>query len=399
MSSLPSISAVLLLPLVLAALAPAPRAQDGDGPDPDVVELGRRRRAADQGVAPPQFNADGWEVVAPTKSYGSWTLQWKGDGPPEVLERTVVKAASGGIAAHKGHKHPDYVLRDVLIEPAEGFFPLWGVRAYEIAGWTLERVEIRGMGGKPGKPEGHAFYGNVAGDLSFLGCSFHDNKGQAIQVVARPNAGTAPAVGHMLVRDCVFAENGFDSDRAGFQLSVFGPGPHYDVSILNTRIQALGLEPFTGPEGGEWNSRGGLCIAPVHGRTNLPAWFDEKEPPYTNGKVVIEGLTIEMKRPYQPMALFRGIRELEVHGSTFQGGGMVVIDPPGAAGCDCGYVVWEGNRGDAVLWYHGEKVGPVSGTYVFGTPPPVSEAERARREELGEGEGEGSEVVGEEPKR
>ena len=51
-----------------------------------------------------------------------------------------------------------------------------------------------------------------------------------------------------------------------------------------------------------------------------------------------------------------------------------------AAGRECGHVVWEGNTGDANVYYRGQLLGPVTGTYELGEPQRGDDAERARRE-------------------
>jgi hypothetical protein len=370
------------------AVAGAAVASSGD----EEVDLSAR----DALRAPDGFVVDvaDWEEIVPTQDWTDYTVKESNATSGVVREQQLIRSARrSGLATYTGVLHEDWTLRDVTVVPAEGVRTLWGMRVYEISDWLLERVEIAymgvpGDGGRSGR-EGHAFYGNVAGDLTFDNCWIHHNRGQAIQVVARPRSGTAPAVGKLTVRNSLLQENGFDSDRAAFAVTVHGPGSEYDVELEDVRIEALRLPDHQGHDGRVRNSRGGICIAPVGNLPNEPVWYDAEDPPFTNGRVTLNNVLVAMRRPAQALGLFRGIRELEVTGCAFYGGegSEVVIDAPGKPGRDCGRVVWKGNQGDATLVYRGRALGPVSGDYELEPPKgdpkgdPEEDSEEAPAEE------------------
>ena len=237
----------------------------------------------------------------------------------------------------------------------------WAMRGYDMEDTVLDRVEITGFGQPTrGHDEGHAIYFNVTGPLDLWDVYIHHNGGQGLQLVNRPyesNAGAVAARGAITIRRTWFHENGFNPDRAGSQVSIFGTGQ----DVLLEDVQILAGHDGTHYEKGQ--TGGALLIeaeAPHTDKHNT--WYrplnppDDFETPFTQGTVILKGVFIDHKQPNRPIVQIKGCEELTVTGCVFRGG-RVNLDDPSKPGCNNGTVNWSGNSGDAAVLLGGVQIG------------------------------------------
>ena len=264
--------------------------------------------------------------------------------------------------------HTGVVLRDVELSVEPGTLELdrayWGLRGYDIADALFEHVKITGFGVVTEEhDEGHAIYLNPLGDLTFVGCSFHHNGGQAIQLVRRPPESVepeGPAPGTIRIERSRFAENGFNPDRGAFQISIFGTGQ--DVVLRDVELVA-GHDPAVVWPGG---LTGGALLIESDAFQMRPrgpnTWWRPEElpegfvPPYTTGRCELERVRIHHRDPNRPIVQIKGCRELLVTECDIAEGD-VHLDMPRKAGPENGSIQWRGNRGEARVLWRGEFVG------------------------------------------
>jgi hypothetical protein len=245
----------------------------------------------------------------------------------------------------------------------------WGLRGYDMRNTVLDGVEITGFG-RPTQhhDEGHAIYFNLVGALTLTGCHIHHPGGQGAQLVNRPGESTlprGPAAGAITVQNTWFHENGFNPDRGGFQLSIFGTGQ--DVTLTDVEIVA-GHDETPFPNG---QTGGGLLIEPEgpHDGADTCWWCPgpgrgpPEDPPFTQGRVVLSNVLIDQMNANRPIVQIKGCRELVVHGSEFRGG-RIDLDDPAKAGRSSGRIEWSGNRGEAQVFLAGQRVGLASQDFV-----------------------------------
>ncbi len=316
------------------------------------------------------------KVVAPRSAATADTITLKERERGFVVEDTLVQASlrTALICYQNGGPYVGTTVRNSILRVEPGVLALdrsyWGVRAYDMVDTLFERVEITGFGKvTPRHDEGHAIYMNVIGPLTIIGCDIHLNGGQALQLVNRPAESVlppAPGSGTITIRGTSIRENGFNPDRGGTQVSIFGTG--HDV-VLD------GVEIIAGRDGTPFlrNQTGGALLIepetfrPIKGASNV--WWRPKEQPagfvmpFTQGRVQLTGVVIDHVNPNRPIVQIKGCRELLVQGCTFVRG-RVDIDLPGKPGRECGLVSWKGNRGDAEVYYRGERLGLASEDFV-----------------------------------
>lgn len=352
---------MVVLPLLLAAL-PLPQATEPDDPQPE-------RRVIPARAEP---GADTLAFATPQTNY--------------VLEDAIVEASPRAALLFFDHvgAHRGTVLRNVKVWVRPGTLPLdrayWGVRGYEMADTLLDRVEVTGFGrATPEHDEGHALYLNPIGDLTIVDGWIHHNGGQGTQLVNRPEESArprGPAAGRIVIRRTRYHENGFNPDRGGFQLSIFGTGQ--DVVLEDVEFRAgFEREPWDAASPGI-GSRGALVIEPEPWAPELgkdPWWrpvdagAEDFELPFTQGRVELRGVRVRHRAPDRAILQLKGCRELVVSGCDFasDGGGpapRIELDRPDRPGRDCGRIEWRGNRGDAVVYVRGQRRGLASEDFV-----------------------------------
>lgn len=320
---------------------------------------------------------DQWKIIPPKRT--DWADTFSLQRPTEGLriEDTIVQASPRTAIILYEHKGPyeDVVIEDSILRVEPGTLPLdrsyWGLRGYDVIDMLLRRVEITGFGKVTDKhDEGHAIYLNLRGSLTLEGCDIHHNGGQGLQLVNRPaesNFPPGPAEGFIAVRDTRFLENGFNPDRGGFQVSIFGTGQ--DVRMNNVLI-AAGYDRTTSyPDGA---TGGGLLIEAEAFREwgRKPVWWRPEEMPedfvipFTQGNVELVGVHVHHRAPNRPIVQIKGCQSLVVRECTF-GEGRIELDSPSKPGRDCGRIVWQGNRGQAVVYVRGERMGPADHDFVI----------------------------------
>ena len=344
-----------LLALALLAATASPRTPAQDAPPYGPIE------------------PRSWRIVGP-RTGDTITLKDREQG--FLIEDTIVRAStrSALICYENGGPYVGTRVRNSILRVEPGTLPLdrayWGVRAYDMIDTLFERVEITGFGKvTPKHDEGHAIYMNVAGPLTVERCDLHHNGGQALQLVNRPyesRLAPGPGSGAITIRSTSIRENGFNPDRGGFQVSIFGTGHDVvieDVEIIAGRDATPWLRDRTG---------GALLIEPEWfnpGKAGSNVWWrPEKLPqdfvmPFTQGRVELTRLVVDHVAPNRPILQVKGCRELVVQGCTFARG-RIDIDLPDKPGRECGVVVWKGNRGDAEVYYRGTRLGRARDDFV-----------------------------------
>jgi len=317
-----------------------------------------------------------WKTVSfrPGESSDTITLR-HGEEGFLVENATVQASARTALICYQGSgPFRGLTLRNCLVTVEPGTLPLdrsyWAVRGYDMIDTTLERVEITGFGKvTPKHDEGHAIYFNVAGPVSIVDCDVHHNGGQGLQLVNRPKESVlerGPAQGAVLVKHTSFRENGFNPDRGGFQVSIFGTGQTVrfeDVEIL------AGLDGTPFPE----NRTGGALLIEAEGfnpnRPEKPVWWrpdelpDDFEQPFSQGRTELLRVRVIHRSPDKPLVQIKGCEELIVRDGEFSGGD-VHLDLPTKPGRDCGRIEWAGNRGDARVFVRGVLQGRASEDFV-----------------------------------
>ena len=256
-------------------------------------------------------------------------------------------------------------IRNSILRVEPGTIPLdrsyWAFRGYDMIDTLVERSEITGFGRvTPRHDEGHAIYLNVAGSFTLVDSFLHHNGGQAVQLVNRPAESVlpaGPAAGEIRIENTRIAENGFNPDRGGFQVSIFGTGQ--PVTLRKVEISA-------GQDETEFDrdrTGGGLLIE-AEAAGKRPVWWKPAKPdedwtvPFTQGPTLLQGVTIIHRNPNKPIVQIKGCEELIVENSWFEGG-KVVLDHPAKPGRNSGKIIWRGNGGDAELFLRGRRLGLV----------------------------------------
>jgi hypothetical protein len=322
----------------------------------------------------------------PGPSSDTITLR-KGQADFQLRDTLVQASARTALIAYQGDGPFDRMqLSNCLFRVEPGTLPkdrsYWGLRGYDMRDTRLAGVEITGFGRPTDEhDEGHAIYFNLAGSLTLEDCYIHHNGGQGSQLVNRPGESRlprGPAAGTILVERTWYHENGFNPDRGGFQLSIFGTGQ--DVFLKDVEIVA-GRDGTAFPDG---KTGGALLIEAegFHDNADTCWWSDqapgkpadpaeaaqaeapaEPEIPFTNGLVHLENVLIDHVNPNRAIAQIKGCSELVVRGSTFVSG-QVNLDDPTKPGRNSGRIEWSGNQGDAEVFLRGERIGTASEDFV-----------------------------------
>lgn len=317
-----------------------------------------------------------WHVLSPKHSDRGDTLSVQNPTEGLRIEDTIIQASPRTAMILYEHRGPfeDVVLQDVILRVEPGMLPsdraYWGLRGYDVIDMLLDRVEITGFGKvTPKHDEGHAIYLNLRGSFTLEGGNIHHNGGQGLQLVNRPaesNFPPGPAEGFIALRNTLFLENGFNPDRGGFQVSIFGTGQ--DVRMQDVLI-AAGHDRTEYPNG---MTGGGLVIEAERFDEwgKRPVWYrpvelpPDFEMPFTQGDVELVRVHIHQRAANRPIAQIKGCRSLTVRECTF-GEGRIEIDAPDKPGRDSGSIVWQGNSGPAVVYLRGERMGPASTDFVI----------------------------------
>jgi hypothetical protein len=324
-------------------------------------------------IAPAQ-----WKVLRPREGD---TVALKEPVDSFLVEDAIVQASPRTAIICYEHRGPfrNVTVRNSILRVEPRTIPLdrsyWGVRGYDMANTLFERVEITGFGAITWRhDEGHAMYLNVSDSLTIVDCDIHHNGGQGLQLVNRPNEsvfGSRAALGSVQIRHTRFHENGFNPDRGGFQVSIFGTGQAIrmeDVEIVAGYDATPYPTGFTG---------GGLLIEAEGynpARPERRVWWrpaelpDDWVEPFAQGATELVGVRIQHRRPDKPLMQVKGCETLVVTDGLFSGG-RVELDRLDKPGRDCGYVQWKRNRGDAQVYYKGELVGRADQDFERGTLP------------------------------
>jgi hypothetical protein len=335
-------------------------------PPPPIVKKELPPGGKDGTGAPPVMPAmpavDADQVLRSIPGDSSDTVTLKDGMSGFTLVGTTIEAsARTAIMAYQGGgPYVGTTLRDCVVHVAPNTVPdgrsFWAFRGYDMSDTTLSGVEITGFGKEtPKHDEGHAIYLNVIGPLTLEDCNVHHNGGQGLQLVNRPsesNAPAGPAKGAITVHRTWFHENGFNPDRGAFQVSIFGTGQ--DVLLEQVEIVA-GKDRTRYSQG---RTGGALLIEADFPTEQKPAWWSaaDGEPPFTQGKVVLDRVLVDHESPNRPLVQIKGCRELTVTGSTFRGG-RIALDDPTKPGRASGVITWTGNSGDAAVYVNGVQVG------------------------------------------
>jgi hypothetical protein len=334
---------------------------------PCAQEAGRPELAPLQGVGP--IAPVEWKVLEPRPGPSSDTVTLKAREQGFVLADAIVRASSrtAFICYENGGPYVGTTLRNAILRVEPGTLPLdrsfWGVRGYDMVDTLFERVEITGFGRVTEKhDEGHAVYLNLAGAFTLLDSDVHHNGGQGLQLVVRPHESKlapGPAAGAIRVERTRFRENGFNPDRGGFQVSIFGTGQH--VRLEDVEI-AAGLDDTVYPLG----ATGGALLIEAEAfdvRRGDPAvWWRPNEPPegfqppFAQGSVELVRLRVRHVAPNRPLVQIKGCAELVVRDSSFEGG-RIELDLAEKPGRSSGRIVWQGNRGSAEVFLRGVRQG------------------------------------------
>ena len=355
----------------------APETPPDEPPPGDAPETGEplrfEQRPARDEVGPP----DDRRVIAFRPGPSADTIALTATTSDYLLEDAIVQASTRtALICYQGRgPFENVTLRNVLIAVEPGVLPLdrsyWAIRGYDMIDTLLERVEITGFGRVTEKhDEGHAIYLNVAGALTIEDSYLHHNGGQGLQLVNRPKESSlpsGPAAGTITIRNTRFHENGFNPDRGGFQISIFGTGQ--PIVMSDVEIVA-GFDRTVWPDGG---SRGGLVLEAEPydpNRPEKPVWWRPAElpkgwhKPFAQGRTELVRVTVHHRAPDRPIVQIKGCEELIITECTFVGG-RVVLDDPTKPGRPSGRIVWEGNRGDASVFHRGRRIGTASEDFVI----------------------------------
>ncbi|MFT7539488.1 MAG: hypothetical protein ACI9K5_000444 [Gammaproteobacteria bacterium] len=313
-----------------------------------------------------------WRVLKPGNG-DTISLTRAEQGPLEVIGTIVQASTRTALICFEGRgPFRNSVVRDSILQVEPGTLALdrsyWAFRGYDMIDTLVERVEITGFGVvTPKHDEGHAIYLNLAGDFTVLDSHLHHNGGQALQLVNRPGESVlppGPAAGTIRIENTRIAENGFNPDRGGFQVSIFGTGQA--ITMRNTEIVA-GMDETVFHRN---QTGGGLLIEAEADNGKRAIWWKPKDRPedwvvpFAQGITHLDGVILRHRNPNKPLAQIKGCEELLVENCWFEGGD-VVLDHPQKAGRNSGKITWRGNGGTARLFVRGKHVGPVSGTYEF----------------------------------
>lgn len=313
-----------------------------------------------------------WRVLEPGQD-DTFALMRAGESPT-AFEDTIVQASTRTAVICFQGRGPfrGVTLRNSILRVEPGTLPLdrsyWAFRGYDMIDTLVEDTEITGFGVvTPKHDEGHAIYLNVAGAFTVRGSHLHHNGGQAIQLVNRPAESVlpaGPAAGEIRIENTRIAENGFNPDRGGFQVSIFGTGQ--PVVFRDVEIVA-GLDDTEHDRG---RTSGGLLIEAEDPNAKRGVWWkprptpEDWEVPFTQGPTHLQRVTIRHRDPNKPIVQVKGCEELLVEDCWFEGG-KVVLDHPAKPGRDSGRIVWRDNGGDADLYVRGRRVGRVDQDYEF----------------------------------
>ena len=298
----------------------------------------------------------------------------RSSGEPVEISDTIVQASTRTalIFFQGGGPYEGFRLTDSIVRVEPGTLALdrsyWALRGYDMIDARIEGTEITGFGVvTPKHDEGHAIYFNVAGAFTVLDSHLHHNGGQAIQLVNRPGESVlpaGPAAGEIRIERTRIAENGFNPDRGGFQVSIFGTGQ----SITLRDVEIVAGHDDTEHDRGR--TAGGLLIEAESPDGKRAVWWKPRPQPegwvvpFTQGPTVLERVTVDHRSPNKPLVQIKGCESLTVTDSTFVGG-KVVLDHPAKPGRNSGRIVWKGNQGTAELIVRGRSVGRVDQDYEF----------------------------------
>lgn len=374
-----------LLPFALIAFLTPPAL--ACGPPLEVHDV---REAAPQDAAParaaieiPDIESWGpieperWKVAKflPGTSSDTITLMKKERG--FTIENTLVQASArtAVICYQGGGPYRGLTIRNSILRVEPKTIPLgrsyWAFRGYDMIDTRLERVEITEFGKITNMhDEGHAIYLNVKGALTLEDCDIHHNGGQGLQLVNRPAESVlppGPAAGAITLRRTSFRENGFNPDRGATQVSIFGTGQSI---VMEDVFIVAGYDQTKYPR----ERTGGALLIEMEGfdpnRPEKSVWWrpaklpEDFEMPYAQGKTELTRVGIFHKDANRPIVQVKGCEELIVRDCWF-GEGRIELDHPRKAGRDCGRIVWEGNRGKAVVFHKGKRLGTAAQDFVI----------------------------------
>ncbi len=370
----------------LALLAPS----SAQGQEGAPARDGHLAPLTDIGPVLPE-DEDSWRLMRFLPGESSDTITLRHQDENFLVENTTIQAsARTAFIAYQGSgPYTGTTLRNCIVKVEPGTLPLdrsyWAIRGYDMVDTTLERVEITGFGKVTRKhDEGHGIYFNVAGALTIEHCDIHHNGGQALQLVNRPKESVLPraaAAGAITVRHTSFRENGFNPDRGGFQVSIFGTGQ--DIVLEDVEILA-GLDGTTFPG----DLTGGALLIEPEGfdprRPEKPVWWRPErlpadfEAPFGQGRTELTRVRIAHRAPNRPLVQIKSCSELIVRDCEFNGG-KIELDHPKKPGRDSGRIVWEGNRGHAAVFVRGRMVGHAEDDFIIEPPAKDDEEQGGRR--------------------
>ncbi len=371
-------------PLALL-LAFTPSVQDTESPEEPVpIEAGAEealQQAPPFTSLPPLTGLgpkkpDYWRTFRPRPGPSSDTLSVKSNGQDVTLENAIVQASTRTAMMFYSGQGPyrNTTIRDTILRVEMGTLNLdrsyWGIRAYDMIDTLFERIEITNFGRvTPQHDEGHAMYLNLAGSFTLKDSYIHHNGGQGLQIVHRPtesNLERGPAQGTILIQNTRFRENGFNPDRGGFQVSIFGTGQAIrfeDVEItagLDHTVYHRGLT------GGALliEAEGFNPARPLHAPWWRPPVLPEGwEMPFSQKKTELIRVRIRHTETNKPLIQIKGCEELIVRECEFHGG-RIELDAPKKTGRNCGRIVWEGNHGEAPVFVAGQYRGLAKDNFV-----------------------------------
>lgn len=315
----------------------------------------------------------GWKVIRPRAGD---SISLKEPTRDFTIEDTLVQASprTAFIAYEHAGPFERVTFRNSVLRVDPGTIELdrsyWAVRGYDMVDTVFENVEITNFGViTPKHDEGHAIYMNVRGPVTLRNCYIHHNGGQGLQLVNRPNESSfppGPAEGRILIENTVFLENGFNPNRAAFQISIFGTGQEI---VMRDVILAAGFDESLRIDG---KTNAALLIEAEYYNPARPqrlVWWrpaelpEGFETPFTQGRTELTRLRVYHVNPNRPLVQIKGCEELIVRDCDF-GQGKIELDHPKKAGRPSGRIVWEGNRGPAQVFHRGEYLGPASRDFV-----------------------------------
>ncbi len=229
----------------------------------------------------------------------------------------------------------------------------WGIRAYDVGDWVVERCRFHDLLGlKNGIYKGeHGVYVNVAGNITIRGCFFFNIPGQAVQTVfeGRENESSnyelyLHAGGVIRVANCYAHWCGLPNPdhsqggRAGYTFSFFPSSQ--SVEVVNCSIDNTGLDWWSvGPNSPRFNSYGGLLAI-------------------SHPKVLIRDSDFTFDNPDRALVDVRNCDVVEIFNCDFNATNKSQVRISGAQ-----HVEVSGCTGNASLWVDGKKLGPISAGY------------------------------------